>query len=594
VAGPRSAAPSARGRALSPHDVAALRSLLADREGARTAGSRAPARRSPRAARATRAARRRELLRTSRRWTVRGLRLAACALALPLVVSLLLPGPAVRPATGSPDATTLALTARTALLKDADTYRQLAAEVDTRRTALDQAVAAEQAAEAALAERRQAVGQLVAAFYGAGPQPWYPVDTAADALQGVLHGTEQPLAALQQAQRQVTDARSALAAASRRADAALADIRATAVGLRPEVSATMAGLGTAASGAQQAREDKALARWQAYLAQLAAAGIDPPPAAALADPGHLPEGLAPALDADRRPAPGIAWVAVGNSPMTVLPAETVAAVSAALSQLGKPYAAGATGPDGFDCGGFTATSWLLAGYALPSTPQEQWATAAPVSAADLQVGDLVFASGGRDVGVYLGDGDVLGASAVGSRVGVRSLEVGSSAVRVTLPAPARPNAALTGGTTGACGAPPTVTSPAWGGYANGRVPASQLCRLGVAGHMLRCDAAAAYRQLSDAFAAAFGSPLCITDSYRSYAAQVAAFREKPALAAVPGTSNHGWGVAVDLCGGINVEDSPQSAWMRANAGRFGFVHPPWAQPGGEKPEPWHWEFGNYG
>jgi hypothetical protein len=31
--------------------------------------------------------------------------------------------------------------------------------------------------------------------------------------------------------------------------------------------------------------------------------------------------------------------------------------------------------------------------------------------------------------------------------------------------------------------------------------------------------------------------------------------------------------------------------MTANAGRFGFVQPDWAGPGGEKPEPWHWEYG---
>jgi LAS superfamily LD-carboxypeptidase LdcB len=91
---------------------------------------------------------------------------------------------------------------------------------------------------------------------------------------------------------------------------------------------------------------------------------------------------------------------------------------------------------------------------------------------------------------------------------------------------------------------------------------------------------------------AFGSPLCITDSYRSLGAQVTAFRAKPALAAVPGTSNHGWALAVDLCGGINIAGTVQSAWMAANAGRFGFVQPDWARQGGEKPEPWHWEFGH--
>jgi hypothetical protein len=30
--------------------------------------------------------------------------------------------------------------------------------------------------------------------------------------------------------------------------------------------------------------------------------------------------------------------------------------------------------------------------------------------------------------------------------------------------------------------------------------------------------------------------------------------------------------------------------MKANAGRFGFFHPAWAEPGGGKPEAWHWEY----
>jgi len=181
-------------------------------------------------------------------------------------------------------------------------------------------------------------------------------------------------------------------------------------------------------------------------------------------------------------------------------------------------------------------------------------------------------------------------------VGVRDLAAGSSAVRVTMQGPSQPNEPLlAAGTTGPCGAPPPAperaVTPAWGGWANGQIPAEALCEIGVHKHALRCDAAASYRQLGTAFEATFGSPLCITDSYRSLGAQVAAFYAKPALAAVPGTSNHGWALAVDLCGGINVAGTPQWTWMTQNASRFGFVQPTWAGPGGEKPEPWHWEYG---
>ena len=125
----------------------------------------------------------------------------------------------------------------------------------------------------------------------------------------------------------------------------------------------------------------------------------------------------------------------------------------------------------------------------------------------------------------------------------------------------------------------------WGGYPNGLIPPSAMCPLGVPGHSLRCDAAAAYRAMSAAFAAVFGSPICITDSYRTYASQVRLYGEKPALAAVPGTSNHGWGLAVDLCGGIDHYGTPQYDWMKANAGRFGYLHPDWAEPGNGREEP---------
>ena len=86
-------------------------------------------------------------------------------------------------------------------------------------------------------------------------------------------------------------------------------------------------------------------------------------------------------------------------------------------------------------------------------------------------------------------------------------------------------------------------------------------------------------------------PLCVTDSYRSYAGQVSVYRRKPALAAVPGTSKHGLGIAVDLGCGAERFGSDTYRWLKANAGRFGWYHPSWAEPGGATPEPWHWEFG---
>ncbi|MEU8222305.1 peptidoglycan DD-metalloendopeptidase family protein [Kribbella sp. NPDC048915] len=134
-------------------------------------------------------------------------------------------------------------------------------------------------------------------------------------------------------------------------------------------------------------------------------------------------------------------------------------------------------------------------------------------------------------------------------------------------------------------------STGWGGYTNGMIPTSKLCALGN-GHLLRCDAAAAYQRLAAAYRTEFGKTLCITDSYRSYTSQVSLYQRKPSLAALPGTSNHGWGVAVDLCGGVDRYNTAQYRWMKAHAPAYGWLHPAWAEQGGNREEPWHWEFGN--
>lgn len=129
------------------------------------------------------------------------------------------------------------------------------------------------------------------------------------------------------------------------------------------------------------------------------------------------------------------------------------------------------------------------------------------------------------------------------------------------------------------------------GYANGRIPAAALCRLpDTGGHLLRADAARAFVQLDAAHRAERGAPLCLTDSYRSYDAQVTLRRTKRSLAAPPGTSNHGDGVAVDFCGGVESFRTAAHRWMQDNAGRFGWMHPSWAGPRGKRPEPWHWEY----
>ena len=141
-----------------------------------------------------------------------------------------------------------------------------------------------------------------------------------------------------------------------------------------------------------------------------------------------------------------------------------------------------------------------------------------------------------------------------------------------------------------CGSP-TGAGGAWGGFENGKIPLTSLCPIPWAPtRLLRCDAEKSLESMSSAFKAAFGTDLGISDAYRSYDQQVAIKAIKGAFAATPGTSNHGWGVAVDFGTGIATWGSPQRAWMVANAPVFGWQSPNWAQQGQPTPEPWHWEF----
>ena len=135
-------------------------------------------------------------------------------------------------------------------------------------------------------------------------------------------------------------------------------------------------------------------------------------------------------------------------------------------------------------------------------------------------------------------------------------------------------------------------------YPNGLLPDGVLCDVGGAVDGagapttldLRCDAAAGFAELAQRFTAAFGRPPCVTDSYRSYGAQVSVYARKPGLAAVPGTSNHGLGLAVDLCGPESQFGTAEHGWLLAEAGASGWELPEWASQGGSRPEPWHWEF----
>lgn len=137
---------------------------------------------------------------------------------------------------------------------------------------------------------------------------------------------------------------------------------------------------------------------------------------------------------------------------------------------------------------------------------------------------------------------------------------------------------------GCDGVPPEVAQ------ANGRIDRAFLCTLWDGKTEIRADAAVSLALLNEEYRSEFGRDICMTDGYRSYAAQASLRARKPGLAAPAGTSEHGYGLAVDMCGGVETAGTAYW-WLMDNAGDYGFENPRWAQRGGSGPyEPWHWEY----
>ena len=110
-------------------------------------------------------------------------------------------------------------------------------------------------------------------------------------------------------------------------------------------------------------------------------------------------------------------------------------IALAKAQSGKPYIYGTTGPNSFDCSGFTYYVFKnAAGVTLKRTSESQGydSSYTKISAiSNLKVGDLVFFNTNSDdadlcdhVGIYLGSGSFIHASSAGGKVITSSLNSG--------------------------------------------------------------------------------------------------------------------------------------------------------------------------
>lgn len=159
------------------------------------------------------------------------------------------------------------------------------------------------------------------------------------------------------------------------------------------------------------------------------------------------------------------------------------------------------------------------------------------------------------------------------------------------------------------------------GYNNGRMP--EIRMIEVSGCLLERDAAYTLALMIEA-AHLDGVALSPGDCYRSFEAQRAAYTKRcpevdrelttydpvteetvvvgyvterqcsgPPIA-LPGTSNHGWGRAIDFTTNGTATltcNTAEFGWLNENAGDYGWVHPGWAHCGRSTSEPWHWEWG---
>jgi hypothetical protein len=175
-------------------------------------------------------------------------------------------------------------------------------------------------------------------------------------------------------------------------------------------------------------------------------------------------------------------------------------------------------------------------------------------------------------------------------------------------------------TSGAIGAPNTSTGRsqgAWGGYSNGKIPESamtkitasflgvssgdtiQICNTKMSNPYLNPSAAVSIKALNDAFKQKYGHMMYFQSCYRDIAGQEYAKAKYGSGAATVGTSNHGWGLAVDIgpnpkkdqgcdssSSNLTAAEKEMCQWITDNAPKYGWKNGKDVVPS----EQWHFEY----
>ncbi|MEU7768463.1 NlpC/P60 family protein [Nocardia sp. NPDC049190] len=119
---------------------------------------------------------------------------------------------------------------------------------------------------------------------------------------------------------------------------------------------------------------------------------------------------------------GATLSASGSAALPVPSSRGLAALAVALTQIGKPYQWGGTGPFAWDCSGLVQWAFRQVGVSLPRTTWQQAKAGVAVPRSALAPGDVVVLNDdGSHVGIYAGLGQVFNAYGSGVPVGFTPL-----------------------------------------------------------------------------------------------------------------------------------------------------------------------------
>lgn len=131
---------------------------------------------------------------------------------------------------------------------------------------------------------------------------------------------------------------------------------------------------------------------------------------------------------------GVSGTDLGTTSGTRGVATGAALVEQAKQYLGVPYAWGGEDSSGIDCSGLVLKAMQGLGVDMPRVARDQMREGQAVPSLDQALpGDLVVFGGGRHIGIYVGDGQMIDAPRPGKVVQIRDVYETPTAIRRVLP-----------------------------------------------------------------------------------------------------------------------------------------------------------------